>query len=144
MPRKTSETLSGAISAILSSVGISYTSESGSPIPVKSGKLLNMAPLHSKVKTRLYVELMGEGGVPYYHIIGVITDQMNPDEVVDMKLKAEFNDRKGVKQVWVNEEDFEQVRVIIPSSQKVLTFKTTEPEERKKKKYPEEGFTNIF
>ncbi len=144
MPRKTADPLNSAISAILSSVGISYTGEEGNPIPVKSGKLLNMAPLHSKVKTRLYVELMGEGGVPYYHIVGVITEPMHAEEVVDMKLKAEFNDRKGVKQIWVNEEDFEQVRVIIPSSQKTLTYKTTDPDDRKKKKYPEEGFTNIF
>lgn len=141
MPRNA--TLNSKITSILKTLGIIYTDEHGNAIPVKIGKLTEVAPLHSKVKLRLYLEMMGEGGIPFYQIIGVITEPLAPGEVVDLKLKAEFNDRSGKKQIWINEIDFEQVRVIIPTGHKSIVVRPTEKTVNKNGK-TKEGFGNYF
>jgi hypothetical protein len=102
---------------ITSTVGVSYLDKTGELIPVSFSKLDDIIPLHPKAVTRLYVMYLQQGGMPKYHVLGVITGPMKLSEVSGMRLKGEYTDIKGfVRQIWVNEEEFHRVRVTIPTT----------------------------
>ena len=110
------ENLNEIIREICSTVSISHTDSSGITMPVKYGKLDEIQPLHSKAVTRLYLEFIAPGGAPTYKILGVITSKLYPEQVTGMRLKESYTDKDGkYRQVWINESDFNNVRVIIPT-----------------------------
>lgn len=80
------------------------------------GKLEELLPLHSNAVTRLYIEMIAEGGVPSYKILGVITSPLPDCQVTGMRLKAEYTDKEGkLRQIWINNQDYNDIRVIIPT-----------------------------
>lgn len=108
--------LNELLQEICSTISIRYINASGASLPVKYGKLDDLLPVHSTVVTRLYLEMIAEGGVPSYKILGVITSHLTDDQVTGMRLKAEYNDKEGkLRQIWINNQDFNNIRVIIPT-----------------------------
>ncbi len=110
------ENINELVREICSTISIRYINASGTSLPVKHGKLDDLLPVHSTVVTRLYLELITEGGVPSYKILGVITSRLTDDQVTGMRLKAEYTDNEGyLRQIWINNQDYNNVRVIIPT-----------------------------
>jgi len=108
--------LNELLKEICSTISIRYINASGASLPVKYGKLDDLLPLHSNAETRLYLEMISEGGVPSYKILGVITSRLQMDQVTGMHLKAEYTDKEGkLRQIWINNQDYNNVRVIIPT-----------------------------
>ena len=107
------------ITEILSTISIRYISNTGNILPVKYDRLAELLPIHSKVTSRIYIEQLGCGGVPSFKIIGVITTKTLPEEVTGMTLTAEYTDKEGCyRQIWINNTDLKNVRVIIPTQLK--------------------------
>jgi hypothetical protein len=102
---------------MLSSIAISYIDESSELIPVSFGRLEYLFPIHSKVITRIFVAFVNQGGVPNIRILGVISEVLKNSEVMNLKLCGEYTDAVGKdRQIWINETEFERVRITIPTT----------------------------
>ena len=109
------QNLNNILTQIFSTLSITFTDDDGISLPVKLEKLENIAPAHPKVIDRIYLEFMQSDGSPYYHILGAITEPINPDEVLGMDLFGEFTSNNIIQQIWLNKETKQNVRVILPS-----------------------------
>jgi len=132
------------VNDILSKTGIFYK-ENGYIFDVSYDPLLWEGPLHSKAICRIFIEKMEEGGGSFIKIIGAITQPLKKHEVVDMALVDEYFDKKERKyQVWINMDEVENVKVLIPKGFKATkksglpTIKTS-----KKKQKVAEGFFTV-
>jgi hypothetical protein len=118
---------------ILNKTGIFYK-ENGFIFEVSYDQLLWEGPMHSKAICRIYIEKMEENGGSFIKIIGAITEPLKKHEVVNMSLVDQYYDKKERKyQVWINNDDIENVKVLIPRGFKA-TKKSGLPTLKTKKK----------
>lgn len=104
------------IEDIMYSISISHKNDDGVYVPVKMGELLEVAPLQEKIITRLYTEGISQGGTPTIRVVGVISYPLRNYEVSDMLIAGEYHSQDyGRVQIWINETEFLNIRVIIPT-----------------------------
>lgn len=118
---------------ILDKTGIFYKEE-GNIFEVSYDPLLWEGPLHSKAICRIFIEKMEEGGGSFIKIIGAITEPLKKHEVMEMTLLNEYYDKRERKyQVWINNDEVDKVKALIPKGFKA-TKKSGLPTLKTKKK----------
>lgn len=83
-------------------------------IPAQFDLMANVAYPHSKLVSRVYVEIMIESGSPKLIFLGAITKKIDPQYVEDMILRTEFKINGVTHQLWINKVVNDNIIVFMP------------------------------